>query len=118
MTPARMAVTTALAAMLLFPAGALRAAEEPSAEAIKAAKTPAEHNAIADAYAKEATELRQKAADHKAMLASYDKGPGYVKAKSGLEQHCRSLISLYEKGAKDADAMAKMHRDMAAKAKP
>jgi hypothetical protein len=111
-------VVTALAAVLVFPAVDLRAAEEPSADAIKNAKTAAEHNAIADAYAKEASELHQKAVDHKAMLASYDKGPGYLKAKSGLEQHCRSLTNNYNKAAADADAMAKMHRDMAAKAKP
>jgi hypothetical protein len=111
-------VFMALAVVLVFPAVGVRAAEEPSAEAIKSAKTAAEHNAIADAYAKEAAELRQKVADHKAMLASYDKGPGYIKSKTGFDQHCKSLISAYEKAAKDADVMAKMHRDMAAKAKP
>ena len=85
---------------------------------ILSATTAADHNHIADAYGEEAAALRQKAADHKAMLASYDKGPGYLKEKTQLPQHCRSLIAYYEKAADDADAMAKTHRALAAKAKP
>ena len=113
-----MVMVTAMAAVLVFGAVPVQAAEdEPTPAAIQGAKTRSEHTAIADAYEKEAVEMRQKATDHKAMIASYEKAPGYLKAKSGLVQHCRSLISSYEKAAKDADQMAKMHRDLAAKAK-
>lgn len=116
MSRAKAVVITLLAAVLVLEAASVRAVDL-SAEAIAAAKTAAEHNSIADAYAKEAAELKKKAVDHRAMLASYDNGPGYLKEKSGLKQHCESLISYYEKGASDAEVMAKMHRDMAAQAK-
>jgi hypothetical protein len=110
-------LTTAVAVLLAVGASTLPAAEGLTPEAIGAAKTAAEHDRIADAYAKEAEALRKKAADHRAMLASYEKGPGYLTEKSGLVQHCQSLISYYDKAAQDAEAMAKMHRELGAKAK-
>lgn len=109
---------TAVAAVFILGASGTPAVDELSPDAIESARTRGEHSAIADAYAKEAEQLRKKAADHKAMLASYQKGPGYLTEKSGLVQHCQSLISFYEKAAEDATEMAKMHRDLAAKAKP
>jgi len=105
-----------VAALALGGVGAW-AVEGPSPEAVQKAKTPAEHTAIADAYAAQAAELGKKAAEHKDMLASYEKGPGYLTGKIGLGDHCRTLIDSYEKAADAAGAMAKMHRDLAAQAK-
>jgi hypothetical protein len=100
-------------ALLLFGAPVVQGAEMPTAEAVASAKTAAEHNAIADAYAAEAKDLRAKAAMHEAMLKSYDTGPGYLKQKSGLVAHCKALINMYESAAKDLEALAEDHRKMA-----
>lgn len=83
-----------------------------SAGAIAAAKTPAEHQAIADAYAREAESLRAKANEHRAMDKEYS-GPGYRSLKLGAGMHCKKLVEAYEAAAKDADSLATAHRDMA-----
>ena len=102
-------VMVATAAVLTLGGGAAPAAEAVTPDAVEKAQTRAQHTAIADTYA-------AQAADHKAMLASYDKGPGYLKEKSGLVQHCKSLINYYEQAAAEAEQMAKSHRNMAAAA--
>ena len=108
-------VTTLVGLMMLAPtvlwAGAV------STEMIENAKTAADHNAIAYDYAAQAAELRDRAAKHKRMLAAYQKrtGPG---TQSGFQDHCQGLINYYEKAAGEAEALAKLHRDMAAKATP
>jgi hypothetical protein len=83
-----------------------------TAEAIASAKTPEQHRAIADAYAKEADELRAQALAHRHMDSSYNEAP-YRSSKLGLPRHCRALTLAYEAAAKDADALAKAHREMA-----
>lgn len=83
-----------------------------TASAIAAAKTPAEHQAIADAYAKEAEGLRAKANEHRAMDKEYS-GPGYLSLKLGAGMHCKKLVAAYEAAAKDADSLAAVHRDIA-----
>ena len=83
-----------------------------TAEAIGSAKTPGDHQAIADAYAKEAEQLRAQATAHRHMDSHYNE-PGYLSAKLGLQRHCRALVQSYEAAAKDADALAKAHHEMA-----
>jgi hypothetical protein len=83
-----------------------------SAEAIANAKTPADHQAIADAYAKEAEQLRAQAMAHRHMDSHYNE-PGYLSSKLGFPRHCRALVQSYESAAKDADALAKAHHQMA-----
>jgi hypothetical protein len=108
--------TIAMTALLAMPLVAVAAGESLppglTAEAIAAAKTPAEHQAIADAYAKEAANLRATAAAHRSMDSHYAE-PGYMSAKLGVQRHCRALVQSYESAAKDADALAKMHHEMA-----
>jgi len=105
-----------LAALLATPfTSVARAADLPAgltAQAIAAAKTPAEHQAIADAYATEAESLRAKANEHRAMDKEYS-GPGYQSLKLGAAMHCKKLVQAFEAAAKDADSLATMHRDMA-----
>ena len=83
-----------------------------SAEAIGNAKTPADHQAIADAYAKEAEQLQAQAMAHRHMDSRYNE-PGYLSSKLGFPRHCRALTQSYEAAAKDADALAKAHHEMA-----
>jgi hypothetical protein len=44
------------------------------------------------------------------------KGPGYLEAKSGIMQHCEALVANYRRAAKKLEAMAEMHRGLAAAA--
>jgi hypothetical protein len=82
-------------------------------DAVKNAKTPEQHQAIADAYAKEAESLRAQALAHRHM-DSYYAEPGYRSGKLGLTRHCRALEQSLTAAANDADALAKAHREMAA----
>lgn len=92
------------------------APEGPSAAAIAAADTPAEHEALAAAYEKQAAELRALADQHRAMDKEYS-GPGYRSLKLGAALHCQKLVAAYEAAAKEADALAASHREAAAAAK-
>ena len=72
---------------------------------LKSAKTPLEHHRIAMYYNQEALRLRREANLHRAWANIYSKGQGAA--------HCTNLVKVYEQGAKDADALATMHEDMA-----
>ena len=106
----------ALAALLAmpFPYSAIAAGLPAglTAEAVASAKTAADHQAIADAYTKEAENLRAMAQEHRAMDKQYS-APGYLSLKLGAGMHCQKLVKAYEEAAADADALAKAHRDMA-----
>lgn len=86
-----------------------------TAGAVQSATTPEQHRAIADAYAKEAEDLRAKALAHRHMDSSYNE-PGYLSSKLGFPRHCRALTQTYETAAKEADGLAKAHQAMADKA--
>ena len=58
-----------------------------SEEAVKSAKTPEQHQAIADAYAKEAQNLQAQADAHRDMDSWYSE-PGYLSSKLGFPRHC------------------------------
>ena len=83
-----------------------------TAEAIGSAKTSGDHQAIADAYAKEAEQLRAQALAHRHMDSRYSEH-AYLSSKLGFPRHCRALVQSYEAAAKDADALAKAHHEMA-----
>src|SRR5215472_753703 len=103
------------AALLTVLATAPRADIAPpgvTAEQIKSAKTPEQHQAIADAYAKEAANLRAMADAHRHMDSWYAE-PGYKSKKLGFPSHCRALVQDLEAAAKQFDALAKDHHEMA-----
>ena len=84
---------------------------------ITEAKTPADHEAIATYYEKEAQAAHQKHAEHKKLADFYAATPA-LKSKSGtLFNHCTDAAKKYEEIAKDYEAMAQMHREMAKAAK-
>ena len=79
---------------------------------ITGAKMPADHEALAASYDKEAQEARQKQAEHQQMSDAYATIP-VLKTKTGAVAHCHSISKKYEQIAKEYEALAKMHRDLA-----
>ena len=84
---------------------------------IEAARTPADHEALAADYAKDAVSARAKAAEHRKMAASYQR---YQPGRGGgnMQAHCNALVRNYEAIAAEFDGMAAGHRQMAVQAKP
>ena len=76
------------------------------------AKTPADHEAIAAYYEKEAKAAHQQHAEHQQMSDSYAKIP-VLKTKTGAVSHCNAIAKKYEGIAKDYEALAKVHKEMA-----
>lgn len=106
-------VTLALVALLVISAAPAFAGEDLSAK-IAAAKTAADHEALADAYAKEAAEAEANAAAHDKMAASY-KGLG--KTGQVHETHCAAIAKRERETAKDLKALAEAERAAAKAAK-
>jgi hypothetical protein len=107
----------ALAALLLLPTMQARAADCGDLQGkIAAAKTAADHEAIAACYDDMAKNAHANADAHRHMDSYYNEAP-YRSAKLGFQRHCRALVASYEAAAKDAEALAMAHRDMAKKAK-
>lgn len=80
------------------------------------AKTAADHESIAKYFEGQAADARQRAEAHKAMLKSYERfGTGKEQVKHAT--HCQDAIRSYENLAKDYDALAKEHMEMAKGAK-
>lgn len=81
---------------------------------LQSPKTAADHEAIAAHYEEDARMLREKAEEHKKILAEYKAKPYlYGKGYIGFDVHCERLIDLYGKGADESLEMAKMHRQIA-----
>ncbi len=85
---------------------------------IEAAKTPADHEAIAAAYDREAAQLEAQAKEHEAMAKAY-LSPGVKKGveTSAMHAHCAKLAKQYSEAAKENRDLAAEHRKMAAAAK-
>ena len=79
---------------------------------MKNAKTPEQHQAISDAYAKEAANLRAMADSHRHMDSWYAE-PGYKSSKLGFPRHCQALAKDLDSAAKEYDSLANDHHEMA-----
>jgi hypothetical protein len=99
-----------LIAVAILPAWAPAAEDVP--KMIGAAKTPADHQALATYYEREATAARANAEMHRKMAEEYRKAGGPA-VKAQLPEHCDGLVKYYEGAAKDLEAMAAAHREMA-----
>ena len=75
------------------------------------AKTAADHEAIAAYYEKEAQATHVKHTEHQKMAEWYKKNP--TVNKSGFSTHCDLIAANYNKTAKEYEALAKLHKDMA-----
>ncbi len=85
---------------------------------IRAAKSAADHDAIAACYDDMAKEAQAKVAEHKKRAQAYSmESIGRQATKTHFHQHCEALIRAYEAEAKDYTALAAAHREMAKKAK-
>jgi len=82
---------------------------------ITEAKTPADHEAIAAYYEKEAQEAHKKHAEHQRMEEWYKKNAALN--KSGFSTHCDLIATNFDKTAKEYEALAKLHKDLAKAAK-
>lgn len=82
---------------------------------IEQAKTPADHEALAAYYEKEAQAAKQKYELHKKMEAAYSKFPS-LKQKSDVLFHCDTLAKGYETMAKQYETLAQIHRELAKEA--
>lgn len=87
-------------------------------QAIQAAKTASDHEALAKHYDDEAREMQAKAAEHKKMIAQYEANKTiYGKQAQSLISHCQGLVRVYEQAAADNTSMAESHRQLASEAK-
>src|SRR5262250_2316003 len=108
----------ALVSVLAVPPPRARAAEEMDIDKmIESAKTPADHEAIAAYYDHEAAAARAKAEEHRKMGEDYKKAGGALTHKTHFDEHCQSLVRIYEGAAKENAALAAAHRQMAKQAK-
>lgn len=80
---------------------------------IAAARTPADHEAIARAYDSEAVAAEAKASAHEHMAKTYRTG-GTPKGNSiAMTGHCERLASSYRAAATEYRALAAEHRKLA-----
>ncbi len=115
-------ITMLLAAgLILFAATvpAVRAIAQPTTvtddtleQSITTAKTPADHEAIAAFYDKEAARLEGYAKLHHLTHETYEK---FRLKPPDMAHHCDELAKSYQHGANEAKALAEEHRAMAKK---
>ena len=87
-----------------------------TATQIEAARTPADHEAIARAYEDEAAALERKARSHESMAKVYRSGGAPKAHPPSMTAHCERLVSQYRAAAQEAHALAKEHHELAAQA--
>ena len=80
---------------------------------IAAAKTPADHEAIAKAYDADAAAAEAKAKEHQTMARAYHSAGGTKSTGNAMVRHCDRLVKEYTDAAADYRALAAEHRNMA-----
>ena len=86
---------------------------------LKTAKEPPEHLRIAEYYRHQAAKLRADAREHAELAETYAKNPPFAAMAVKNDAfgqgavHCRKWAELDAEQAKEADALAQMHEDMA-----
>jgi hypothetical protein len=75
---------------------------------VRAAKTPADHQAIAAVFEKEAQAAQQQAKEHSQLKDVYAAKPDMQLMVS----HCDMLAKQYQEIATELTAMAEMHKNM------
>ena len=110
-------ILAALAAILtLGLATPIPASADVTDAQIAAAKTPAEHEAIAKAYDADAAAADAKAKEHEEMAKAYRSAGGPKMETNSMVHHCDGLVKEYKAAAADYRALAAEHRKMAAEA--
>ena len=107
---------TLLALTFAAPSARAEVTVDNVSDSIANAKTAADHEAIAKYFEGQAAHARKNAEAHQAMLRAYERfGTGKEQMKHA--SHCKDAIRSYENLAKDYDALAKEHMQMAKGAK-
>jgi photosystem II stability/assembly factor-like uncharacterized protein len=88
-------------------------ADVPDTATISAAKSPADHEAIAKAYDAEATSLEKMAAMHKNLGETYTTQAGGKAWQAAQAKHCNSVASNLTAAAKEERALGAEHHKMA-----
>jgi hypothetical protein len=90
---------------------------------LRTAQEPPEHHRIAEYYRQEAQRLTASAKEHTELAEIYAKNPPFpaMEAKHGSSfgqgaSHCRLWAQLDAEQAKEAEALAVLHEDMAKQA--
>jgi hypothetical protein len=102
-------------ALLAQPASRADAEADLTAKVV-AAKTAADHEAIAAEFEQEAKDLEGRAAFHADLAKHYAMNRSGHTEKPRLEKHCEDLSASLKKAAEQAKEMAKLHRELARKA--
>jgi hypothetical protein len=119
-TLAILGAASAFAMGLAVPAGAATVADADIVAKIQTAKTPGDHEAIADYYDSQAADAKSKADLHRKMASSYTAGGTSIGKGSGsvpLPAHCANLAKDFDEEAANYTALAQAHRAMAKAAK-
>jgi len=83
-------------------------------QAVKSARTSADHTALAKRYEEAASQMQAKAQEHKTELKEYEyRSEYYGRQAQNLQAHCRGLIRYYEQAAEANREMAEIHRQLA-----
>ena len=89
--------------------------------AIATAKTPQEHQRIANYYKKEADRMLADATDHEELVAVYAKSGDRQGTKHPMAgqtvDHCKYFSDAARKAAQESRELAKLHEEMAKQAK-
>jgi hypothetical protein len=85
---------------------------------IATAKTPAEHQRIADYYAASAQDYRAQAQEHEDMIAAYKSNTSLSNDKNRTSTigHCEYFVKTLKDLAVKSDELAKLHEEMAQEA--
>lgn len=85
---------------------------------IATAKTPAEHERIAQYYEARAQDYLAQSREHEQMAAQYRKNPLISSSKwaTGTVQHCEYIAQSLKDDATKMQELAQLHRQMAASA--
>lgn len=106
-------LAAAAAVLALCLASPLPAAADVTEAQIAAARTPADHEAIAKAYDADAASAEAKAREHEAMAKTYRSAGGQKSYTNSMVRHCDRLVKEYTEAAADYRALAAEHRGMA-----
>jgi hypothetical protein len=85
-------------------------------KAVTGATTPADHEALASYYDREAATAQAQAEEHRKMAQAYRNLAG--KGRFRMEEHCQQLVQSYASVAVDNATLAAAHRQMAQEAAP
>jgi hypothetical protein len=105
-------IVTAMLAVALMGTGLAAAGPMDMEAQIAAAKTAADHEAIAAEYSKQAAEAREQAAHHGKLAETYKR----MGKRAHLAAHCQKLSADYSDSAKAFEALAEAHRALAREA--